>query len=109
MLLPKSGNKIHQGTYNELQGEIVGLRWAKLSNARHTTDAQSQVIAAEEPSESMDEKLNEIAESDGARDLTRQTGDIEVYKYYFKSIGAVPLSIFFGFVLLNVLSYSFSR
>lgn len=44
-----------------------------------------------------------------AKDLQRKTGDLEVYKYYFKSIGSAKLVVFVVFVLLNVLSSSFSR
>ncbi|KAL5316922.1 hypothetical protein ACEPPN_015974 [Leptodophora sp. 'Broadleaf-Isolate-01'] len=44
-----------------------------------------------------------------ARDLSRESGDTKVYKYYFDSIGAIKLAVFVAFVLLNVFSSSFSR
>lgn len=44
-----------------------------------------------------------------ARDLDRRAGDIEVYKYYFRSVGALNLLILVVSVLLNVFSASFSR
>lgn len=44
-----------------------------------------------------------------ARDLARASGDMKVYKYYFRSIGTAKLAHFVAFVLLNVFSSSFSR
>ncbi|GAB7352459.1 hypothetical protein MBLNU459_g2868t1 [Dothideomycetes sp. NU459] len=44
-----------------------------------------------------------------ARDLKRQAGDIEVYDYYFKSVGGLNLIMLVAFVLVNVMSASFSQ
>lgn len=41
-------------------------------------------------------------------DLKRATGDFEVYRYYFKCVGRLYMSLFVGSVLLNVLGETFS-
>jgi len=46
--------------------------------------------------------------NNAAQDLIRKTGDLTVYKYYFKSVGLLPMVIFVFFVLLEVFSGNFS-
>jgi ATP-binding cassette subfamily C (CFTR/MRP) protein 1 len=52
--------------------------------------------------------LDDVAISNEAKDLTRQSGDIEVYKYYFKSIGFQKMAIFIFFCILFAFSGCFS-
>jgi ATP-binding cassette subfamily C (CFTR/MRP) protein 1 len=45
---------------------------------------------------------------DEFQDLTRATGDFSVYQYYFRSVGRLHLTLFVGFVLMNVVCETFS-
>ena len=49
-----------------------------------------------------------VAISDEAKDLARQSGDFEIYKYYFRSIGLVDFLIFMFFCFLFAFCSSFS-
>jgi hypothetical protein len=71
--------------------------------------AQLQQIQADEPEKDLEAEFSKIATGEEARDLTRQTGDLTIYQYYFSSVGVVNMLIFFGFVVMNAFSSSFSR
>jgi ATP-binding cassette subfamily C (CFTR/MRP) protein 1 len=42
-------------------------------------------------------------------DLTRRTGDVTTYKYYFNTIGWPKAIVFVSFIVLNVFGATFSR
>ncbi|KAG0653052.1 abc multidrug transporter B [Hyphodiscus hymeniophilus] len=52
--------------------------------------------------------LENVAISDEQKDLARQSGDIQVYKYYFKSIGIPKFLLFVSFCILFAFCGSFS-
>jgi hypothetical protein len=56
----------------------------------------------------IDVVTDNIAISDEEKDLTRQSGDVDLYKYYYKTIGFRRFSVFILFCILNVFSGSFS-
>ncbi|EED13629.1 ATP-binding cassette transporter, putative [Talaromyces stipitatus ATCC 10500] len=51
----------------------------------------------------------QAAKDDRLHDLKRATGDWDIYKYYFQSIGWCKLSIFLTFVIVNVFCSTFSQ
>jgi hypothetical protein len=57
----------------------------------------------------MDAKLEEVGNSNEARDLARQSGDTAVYKYYLGSVGFWYLAVFVFFAGMNVFAGIFSR
>jgi hypothetical protein len=61
------------------------------------------------PAQDMDAKLEEVGNSNEARDLARQSGDTAVYKYYFNSVGFWYLAVFVFFAEMNVFAGTFSR
>lgn len=61
------------------------------------------------PTDSVDDSSDEIAKENELDDLTRSTGDFAVYKYYFRHVGWFYGSLFVGFVIVEVFSFSFAR
>lgn len=57
----------------------------------------------------IEDESEELETSIEAQDLARQTGDIEVYKYYLKYVGLWPMLAFLFFVAIHVGSSSFSQ
>jgi hypothetical protein len=55
------------------------------------------------------EKSGQISKENQKSDLTRATGDVAVYKYYFKSIGSVQALVFLLFTFIHVFCSTFSR
>lgn len=51
---------------------------------------------------------SEFKESGEALDLKRKTGDLAVYKYYFRSVGLLPMAVFMFFVLVELFAETFS-
>ncbi len=102
VILPAADGTIQQGTYEEMKeaGLINIAAYGNVESAYHHKDM---------PAENLDEKLSKVASEVEARDLARQTGDMAVYRYYFKSIGLAKFLIFVFFVLVYVFSSSFSR
>ncbi|RDW80919.1 hypothetical protein BP5796_05617 [Coleophoma crateriformis] len=92
-----------RGTYNEL------IEDGYLSGGDQEGETDSDVEEESPPEALSEEKMAKIGTDERARDLTRKTGDIEVYSYYFKSVGALPMISFVGFVVFHVLSGSFSQ
>jgi hypothetical protein len=98
IVIPGSGGQIQQGPYRDIEnaGYIDSIQDDdKLQNGRTNKKESAQVTV-------------EDMMSDKVQDLTRQTGDLELYKYYFKSIGFLPLLVFLFFVFVKVFSGSFS-
>lgn len=50
-----------------------------------------------------------VAKANQREDLARSTGDLALYRYYFRAVGVVPSVIFVGFVIINVFCNSFGR
>jgi len=53
-------------------------------------------------------KSAQISKANQLDDLRRATGDMEVYRYYFRSIGWPQGTLFVSFVIMNVFCSSFS-
>ncbi|KAK5992013.1 ABC multidrug transporter B [Cladobotryum mycophilum] len=51
----------------------------------------------------------EVSEANEVEDISRGTGDLAVYRYYFKAVGWWNFSIFLASVLIHVLGNSFSQ
>ena len=96
--MPGSSRKIHSGLYRDVE---------------HTGLFESIKYDYEHQNEDIDKKeLTQAAVEDDIPDKSekfkRQTGDLKVYKYYFQSIGFLPMLILTLFVSVNVFSGSFS-
>jgi ATP-binding cassette subfamily C (CFTR/MRP) protein 1 len=89
IVLDKDGKAIEQGTFDALRArdgfvgrltlhpEILGVD----PGSRETEDSSSVKAPPTAPKVLLGPSANDMA------DLTRQTGDVSVYKYYLKSIG----------------------
>ena len=55
------------------------------------------------------DKADEISEANRLSDMSRSAGDLDVYRYYFKSVGWPKTALFVGFVTVDVFCSSFSR
>ena len=101
VLMDSEGHITKQGSYEELSRE-PSLSSAIHPNA-HDEDAEDAVDAGsptKQPPSDDDDKL---------KDLTRQTGDITVYKYWFKHIGWTPAAIFLGFKITLTFAATFPQ
>jgi ATP-binding cassette subfamily C (CFTR/MRP) protein 1 len=108
IILSATDDIIKQGTYDELEtdGSIRPEEW----------DYNVSLLQVDhEPSEDKKEEIEvdvfeelEAELSEEAKDLSRQPGDVAVYKYYLKAVGSWKLLVFLFFVLVNVGSSSFS-
>ncbi|RDW69795.1 hypothetical protein BP6252_08815 [Coleophoma cylindrospora] len=92
-----------QGIYNDL------IEDGHLSSGEQEGETNSGVEEESPPEVLFEEKMAKIGADERAQDLIRKTGDIAVYSYYFKSVGALPMISFVGFVVFHVLSGSFSQ
>jgi hypothetical protein len=83
---------------------------------------QSLLIADKQATESTTENLAEgqdivkkptkattAKEIDQQKDLTRRTGDVQVYKYYFKSIGWRHVTALFALMVVEEFCLYFPR
>ncbi|OKL59747.1 hypothetical protein UA08_04922 [Talaromyces atroroseus] len=61
------------------------------------------------PTPSAKEKSGQVSKENQRNDLTRVTGDVAVYKYYFKSIGLVKTLVFLLFAGVHVFCSTFSQ
>lgn len=59
--------------------------------------------------EALKKNAEQAAKDDKLHDLTRATGDWDIYNYYFRSIGWRKLSTFLAFVIVHVFCSTFSR
>lgn len=53
-------------------------------------------------------KAARISEVNELNDLSKPTGDLDVYRYYLKSVGWPKMALFVAFVTMDVFSSSFS-
>jgi ATP-binding cassette subfamily C (CFTR/MRP) protein 1 len=108
ILLSGTKDAIRQGTYDELEqdGSIApreqNMNGTHVHDETEPTNNEKEIIEVD-----VAEEL-ELELSEEAKDLSRQPGDVAVYKYYIKAIGYWKLLVFLFFVLLNVGSSSFS-
>ncbi|KAH8799341.1 putative multidrug resistance protein [Xylogone sp. PMI_703] len=89
IVLDKDGRVAEQGNFDTLRakdGYISSLILHETMEQPHITPVE--VSAKSRP------KIKSVTQDD-VTDLTRKTGDITVYKYYFKSIGWPRAAVFF--------------
>jgi hypothetical protein len=55
------------------------------------------------------ETAAQVAKTNQREDLARATGDVALYRYYFRAVGVLPSLVFVGFVIMNVFCNSFGR
>lgn len=94
-------------------GTIVTGTYKELKRTELTDIADGEFKSVEIYQDTFKEPLNEILTdvtdaTTEAQDLARRSGDLAVYRYYFKSIGATKMLMFVIFVFLNVFCASFS-
>jgi len=90
------------------QGDFKEIEQAGLIEDLPDDDNVSEESLIEDKTEELDLSEPKAEENNEARDLQRQTGDITVYTYYFKSIGFLPLFWFLLFVVITAFSSEFS-
>lgn len=96
------GGTVAQGLPESVNTDII-------DKSQGHEEKHKQKLANEEVSDELNVKASKVEAQVEAGDLDRQTGDLEVYKYYFRHVGWGNLLIFSVFVLINVASASFSR
>lgn len=106
IILDATGHLIQQGTYEDLKTRsdlVSGIDHAQ-SPARNSSEVAVPIVKKKPlPKGLSGPSANDI------EDLTRRTGDVSVYKYYFSSIGwKISVGLFLT-VALNTLSSSFPR
>lgn len=96
-----AGRLERDGTYEQL------IRTGAIQEVSET--AAEDGNNAEKPKESEISAMSEnVAEANEKADLRRRVGDLEVYRYYFKSIGWFKFSTFVGFAAVHVFAVTFT-
>jgi hypothetical protein len=91
--IPSEMGNIESGGYSSLDSDDAEARPSPV-------DVSDEV--------SVDLGTSDVEIIDEARDLDRNTGDLEIYSYYLRYVGAFPLLVFVFFAALNTISGSFS-
>ena len=101
ILLNAEGRISKRGSFKELSGE-PSLNTALYSDTHQEDkeDAINEISPTKQPPPDDDEKL---------KDLTRQTGDFTIYKYWFKHIGWISAAIFLVFQTVQTFTATFPR
>lgn len=102
-MLSKEGKIAQQGTLNQLQKQDGYIRSLRIE----TTDGSEEIKAKPTPVPKRP-KVKGVTDNDIA-DLTRKTGDVAVYKYYFKTINILGLLCFLACTTLFVFGSYFPR
>ena len=102
VLVLADGRIQHEGTYEQImrQGLIDAIH---LSAHEHIDENEVQMDTITKMKSSKALKKNE------SNDLTRATGDVAVYRYYFSHFGWWKGFLFFLGVIMNVFCVAFSR
>lgn len=90
------------------QGAYQDVKYSTYLNDVEEADSKLEKNEDQKEAQSSETVFGYSTMSNEAKDLTRQSGDIEVYKYYFKSIGYAKMLVFVFFCILNVFSGCFS-
>lgn len=101
VLMLSDGKVEHDGTYEQLVRtraiqEGADTEVAEDAGDHKSADAEISAVSAN------------IAEANERADLRRRVGDLEVYKYYFNSIGWFKASTFVGFTAVHVFAVTFT-
>ncbi|KAK0643329.1 putative ATP-binding cassette transporter [Cercophora newfieldiana] len=101
ILILSDGRVKHDVTYGQAVRD--GLVKAFLRE-----DENVDIPSEEDARVNRKEEASGVTPNNEVRDLTRATGDFEVYRYYFRFVGWLYMGLFVGSVLLNVLGETFS-
>jgi ATP-binding cassette subfamily C (CFTR/MRP) protein 1 len=82
--LNAEGKVVQDGTYTELEADEGYVK--SLVSKKRSFNGDEQ-ITEEKPISDVMLKVKNGVKPDDEMDLTRRTGDMAVYKYYYKSIG----------------------
>ena len=93
---------MQQGSYEDVKNDDSVTR--TLQDETEVTKSEIIIKTEDSKTGSLDKESNEASQ-----DITRQTGDLAVYQYYFKSIGIVSMSMFLFFVTVHVFCSTFGR
>ena len=101
-MLSANGEILQQGTYEELKSD---------ESVNATLQNESELKNTEDDKKVEDFKVKPLTEksSEEEQDLSRQIGDMAIYRYYFSSVGFINMSAFLFFIIMTVLTTTFSR
>lgn len=102
VLILSNGRIEHDGTYEQL------LRTGAIKDVPETASAKKLSEATQSKDTEMPAIAAHVAAENEKADLRRRVGDLEVYKYYFKSIGLFKLCTFVGFTIIHVFAVTFT-
>ena len=97
IVLAKDGQIAQQGSYIELQssdGYIRDLALGKTSKEKVAENENVNDVALVPP------QADPVREDSEALDLKRQTGDMSLYKFYFKSVSAAIAIFWLGLTII---------
>ncbi|KAL3958373.1 hypothetical protein ACCO45_006535 [Purpureocillium lilacinum] len=80
----------------------------ELVDALKATSSPSVSEEVEHKEPDAKDKADEISKANRLSDMSRSAGDLDVYRYYFKSVGWPKTALFVGFVIVDVFCSSFS-
>jgi ATP-binding cassette, subfamily C (CFTR/MRP), member 1 len=105
VVLNKQGRITQQGSFNELQVQEGYINSLLLGTQQGSNEAP---LTAKAPSKKKRQAIKSVTEND-ITDLTRKTGDVAVYKYYFKSTSLFDTVCFLGCTALFVFTQFFPQ
>ena len=101
VLLSEDGRISNQGSYEQVKRDAS---LASLTANFEAPDAEDEVFP-----EKKNLPAGLLPSTEDVEDLLRKTGDMEVYKYYFQSVGLIPALTFVLFAATTDFGVSFSR
>jgi ATP-binding cassette, subfamily C (CFTR/MRP), member 1 len=102
--LGRDGKLAQQGSLGQLQSQEGSIESLSMENLRGTEEKTATSKAAKKSKPAIKgPSQNDVS------DLTRKTGDVAVYKYYFSSIGLFDAFVFLGCTALFVFGSFFPR
>lgn len=104
VVLSREGKIAQQGSFDELRNQDGYLNSLLVSTSRDTDEATTTT----KPAPRKKPVIKGVSQND-VTDLTRKTGDMAVYKHYFKSIGWPNTIGFLGCTALFVFALFFPR
>lgn len=103
------GRVAQQGTFNQLKSS-PGYIQDVLSQKDTTNQVSGKSIDADFISDDTSDPLEELSVfNEPTEDMSRRTGDMTVYKYYFATAGWIHAIVFFSISVAFVFTVSFPR
>lgn len=91
--LGASGTIVEQGTFADLSG---AGGYVQSSCLKHLDDTEQKAFPVTEASKEDESSPTKVTPINMTLPKDRQTGDISIYRYYFKSVGAPVTAAFFS-------------